>query len=289
LKKILYILFAIVFCGCDVIHEQDRILTLQLDSIPLSVDSPPDTQDTIQEDIVLRTNVLIEFTGFRCVNCPTAAVRAQELGHLYGDRLIVVAMHPASNPFTKGAAKYNYTCPEADIYYQFMGGTAQTSFPTGNINMQKLSGGYFCDYMDWPGIIADAMRDTAEVHMEIIGLQADTVTREVSFNLTAFTDRTIDCNMVFWIVEDSIKGAQAMPDGTNNMEYYHRHVLRRTISTDPWGEAIQLTKEKLTISKSTTLPEEYDILQCHIIAVALDPNDKHILNAAEASIKIIQQ
>ena len=170
-----------MLCGCEVIKEEDRLIPVE------------------QEESGSRTHVLLEFTGFRCVNCPKAAETAQTLHELYGERLIVVALHPASNPFTQG--KYDYTCPAADSIYQYMGGTASTPFPTGNIDMTATDGSYFCDPEEWPTALSRAMADT-------------------------IVPSLAEAKKSYWLVEDSVLGAQAMPDGSVNMEYYHRHVLR---------------------------------------------------------------
>ena len=72
MKKLLYIFIAaIVLSSCDVISEGDRI-------IPVEV-------------ILGERRVLLEeFTGFRCVNCPSAATIAHELIEMYVDHIVVV-------------------------------------------------------------------------------------------------------------------------------------------------------------------------------------------------------
>ena len=69
----------------------------------------------------------------------------------------------------------------------------------------------------------------------------------------------------YWLVEDSILGVQAMPDGTIDMAYYHRHVLRD----------IQADKADLTI------PEGSNPAQLYLITVYSDSKDKHIIQAYE--------
>lgn len=267
MKKILYILLiASLLSGCEVISEQNRYIEV-----------------TIPQTYSERVHVLVEYTGFRCVNCPKAAERAHELSQLYGEKLIVVAMHPKSNPFTNGASKYDYTCPEADVYYQYMGGTAQTAFPTGNIDFKKQENSYFSDYQEWPSMVAEEMRDTTDLHIAITEVQADTATREVSFSVSAYAGTATLCQIAVWIVEDSIQGAQAMPDGTNNMEYYHRHVLRGVVGNEPWGEEIDVDTHQQTIHRTTTLPDTWNMKKCHLVAVCI-AEKKQIMNAAQAAI-----
>ena len=107
MRKLLLCLVILAFCGCEVIKEEDRLIPVE-----------PTPQDSTSTG---RRHVLLEYTGFRCVNCPSASELAQTLEHTYAGRLYLVSLHPASNPFTQGAAKYDYTCPEADSIYQWKG------------------------------------------------------------------------------------------------------------------------------------------------------------------------
>lgn len=221
MRKLFIYMVILCLVSCEVIPEGERLIEL-----PVSFTGE-------------RTHVLIEYTGFRCVNCPKAAETAHELQSLYGERLIVVAMHPASNPFTQGL--YDYTCPAADSIYRWMGGTASTPFPTGNINMVATDGSYFMDPTEWPAALSHAMEDTV-------------------VNLSAFRKS-------YWLVEDSVPGVQAMPDGSVNTNYYHRHVLRA-----------------VSDEANMTIPDGCNREHCRIVELYLDNNDKHIIQAYEKKL-----
>lgn len=221
MKRLLYILLALTLCACEVINEADRLIP-----VPLPIANG-------------RKHVLLEFTGFRCVNCPEAAEKAASLQALYGENLIVIALHPASNPFTQGAAEYDYTCPEADSIYRFMGGTETTPFPTGNIDMQPTENGYLIDPVEWGARLNTAMADT-------------------------LIDPNTPHQISYWLVEDSVLGAQLMPDGSINMNYYHRHVLR-AISNEPFEQ----------------IPEKCNPAHCSVVTIYTDINNKQILQAYE--------
>ena len=218
MRKLFIYMVILSLCACEVIHEADRLIPVPL---PVSGD---------------RRHVLLEFTGFRCVNCPAAAEKAAALKALYGDNLILVSLHPASNPFTQGL--YDYTCPEADSIYRFMGGTAQTSFPTGNIDMKPTENGYLIDPVEWGARLNTAMADT---------LWDPNTPHEISY----------------WLVEDSVLGAQLMPQGIDSL-YYHRHVLR-AISNEPFEQ----------------IPEKCNPAHCAVVTIYTDTNNKQILQAYE--------
>ena len=245
-KQFLYIGMAILLCSCEVVREEDRLLPAPL---------PQST----------RTHVLVEYTGFRCVNCPLAAETAQALADIYNERLIVVAMHPASNPFTQGL--YDYTCPAADDYYRLCGGTAQTSFPTGSIDLQAANGTYLLDPSEWAAQLARVAEESTNVTITDVRAALDTTSSQIAVTLDALYNPT-QTQMVYWLVEDSVPGVQAMPDGTVNMHYYHRHVLRAAV------------EDTMIFS----LPEVCNPACCSVVAVAMDKTDRHILNAKQTHI-----
>ena len=217
IKNIVLVLCSLflVLTSCEVIPESERLIPVQTG---------------------IQRHVLLEFTGFRCVNCPAAAETAANLKHLYGDSLIVIALHPASNPFTQGA--YDYTCPEADSIYQLLGGLPTTPFPTGSIDMRLFDDSYFISPADWATKL--------------------TLTSNLS-PLTFTTDTS------YWLVEDSVLGVQAMPDGTVNTAYYHRHVLR-AISAEPF----------------TSIPDKCNPAHCTVVTIYSDQT-KQIIDAYETS------
>ena len=218
IKNIVLVLCSLflVLTSCEVIPESERLIPVQTG---------------------IQRHVLLEFTGFRCVNCPAAAETAANLKHLYGDSLIVIALHPASNPFTQGA--YDYTCPEADSIYQLLGGLPTTPFPTGSIDMRLFDDSYFISPADW------ATKLTTNHKFEIINHQS------------------LDTS--YWLVEDSVLGVQAMPDGTVNTAYYHRHVLR-AISAEPF----------------TSIPDKCNPAHCTVVTIYSDQT-KQIIDAYETS------
>ena len=76
MRKLFVYLVMGLLCACEVIDEAERLIPV----------------DTVPQGN--RTHVLIEYTGFRCVNCPTAAEQANELKKLYSEHLVIVSLHP---------------------------------------------------------------------------------------------------------------------------------------------------------------------------------------------------
>lgn len=265
MKRIFYtILLTLGLLSCQVIPENERL-------IPIEVTNSD------------RTVLLMEFTGFLCVNCPNAAEEAHKLLELYPDNLVVVAMHPEGNDFTKTAVEqYNYTCPEAQAYYQFVGGTSTTPFPTGVLDMSIIGSSYFRDYTQWAFILSTLLERPADVSIDA------TVSQE-NYHIKVSSFEQHDVNILLWIVEDNILGAQRMPDGSSNMAYTHNHMLRgEVLSSDAWGVTKTLGTTPTVMEGSYTWPtahQEINRANCSAVVVVLDAITKYPLNVKQVKIQ----
>ena len=218
---------------------------------------------------VKRTSLLIEYSGWQCVNCPTAAEEAHRMKELYGEELVVVVMHPESNPNTRHNNKpaLNYTCPEADSLYLMMGGTNTTPFPTGNVNMVKDPiKGYFNDYESWATLVSQAYANPKPVIVSQDAYCIDTNQVFIAVDIANLDSVAINATLQVWLTEDSVIGSQKKPEGTDK-EYAHNHLMRASISPI-WGEKL-LIDARMTqqIVYEYTLPEKVKKENCNIVAV----------------------
>ena len=236
---------------------------------------------------IKRTSLLIEYSGWQCVNCPTAAQEAHRLKELYGENLVVVVMHPESNPNTRHNNKpaLNYTCPEADSIYLMMGGTNTTPFPTGNINMlSDHTKGYFNDYDNWATIISQAYATPKPILIgqEVNGT-ADSKDINIVVDITNLNTQAVEANLQVWLTEDSVMGSQKKPEGTDK-NYAHNHLMRASI-TPIWGEKLPIEAHMTQqVVYEYTLPDKVVKENCNI--VALVSLNGEVVQACETKIKI---
>ena len=252
-KNLLYILLLLV-AACQVIPEDERVTDVSKESGSSSV-------------------LLTEFTAVGCVNCPLAAAEAQNLKQAYTDRLLVVAMHPASNPFTQATEQYDYTCAAADEYYKYFGGEKTTPLPTGIVDFRQTESGYFTDYKLWGGEVLKQLQQKQPYELSV-SQTVDAASREAHITVSN-ADR--HNNIMLWLVEDSIVGAQQMPDGKFNLNYVHNHILREAIS-EVWGSS--------QTEYTYIVPPKYDLNHCSVVAVELDA-DKVVLAAAVSRLQAV--
>lgn len=219
---------------------------------------------------VKRSSLLIEYSGWQCVNCPTAAEEAHHLKELYGEDLVVVVMHPESNPNTRHNNKpaLNYTCPEADSIYIMMGGTNTTPFPTGNVNMvQEATKGYFQDFDKWGTLISQAYATPKPILLsqEVTGT-ADSKDINIAVDITNLDTQAIEATLQVWLTEDSVMGSQKKPEGTDK-NYAHNHLLRASISP-LWGETLPIDAHMTQqVVYEYPLPDKVVKENCNIVSL----------------------
>lgn len=277
-KYIMMVLAVGLLAACEVIPENEQIK---------EVFTPTDPS------AVIRTSLLIEYSGWQCVNCPFAAEEAHRLKEEYGESLVVVVMHPESNPntsYTNNKGKVDesvkqYICSEADSIYLMMGGTNVTSFPTGNINMVKDEvKSYFTSFEKWGTYISQSYSTSKPV---IIGQEvkgrADSKDIDVVVDITNIDTTTIEATLQVWLTEDSVIGKQKKTSGTDK-NYVHNHLMRASISPI-WGDTIIIdahTTEQKTYQYP--LPEKVITENCNI--VALVSVNGEVVQAKETKITI---
>lgn len=268
-----------LFAACEVIAPEDRNKEIFTPTDPSAVK---------------RTSLLIEYSGWRCMNCPIAADAAHNLQEQYGEQLVVVVMHPESNPntrYTNNKGKVDesvkqYICPEADSIYVKMGGTATTEFPRGNVNMVKdETNGYFYQWQEWATQVSQAYANPQPMLLAL-EVQGNTDSRDIwmAIDITNLDTKTTDATLQVWVTEDSVMGKQYMPDGTQNKNYAHNHLLRASI-TPIWGDKISMNAHMTQqVVYEYTLPEKVVKENCNI--VALVSVNGEVVQATEKKITI---
>ena len=274
-RIILCVALCLGIAACEVIHPNDQLIFESETIIP-----PKDTtatDPTVPSNI--RTALLIDFSGWKCVNCPDAAEQAHELLSIYGQQLVVLEAHPAANKLTaSNKPEYDYTCPAADSLYKTMGGNNTTPLPIGSVNMKAKEGGTFLmNVGEWAGAVQSAVKQyhSADIHLRI-GEQDSIIC-----NIYNWSAQTLACNLYVWLTEDSIVSAQYFPDSLST-NYIRNHLLRDAISS-PNGEPLTLpAEENVTRTFLYTLPDKVVPENCHIVA-ALYANGE-IIQAAQTEI-----
>ena len=254
---------AIGIASCQVIPENEQLI-------------PVESSESA------KTCLLIDFSGWRCINCPAAAEEAHKLLEQYGDQLIVMEAHPATNSLTKPPAKYpeyDYTCPAADSLYIALGGTGTTPLPVGSIDMAAFnngsgSGAYLKTPDQWGAMVYASLKKDCQVEVRIHRNEK----KEIVCQLNNKSEQELACSLYMWLTEDNIVSAQYFPDSTTT-QYVRNHLLRDAI-LPAGGKTLTLAPLQQTEQIVVyTLPEKVVPENCHIVAAVYA--DGEIIQAAQ--------
>ncbi|MCB9235127.1 MAG: Omp28 family outer membrane lipoprotein [Bacteroidia bacterium] len=271
------------FQGCDIIKPEDRI--------EWEVDTT--NNDTINPGEVDSTKVVYigDYTGHTCGNCPRAAEKATQLKGVYGDQLVVVALHVGNFAKPKNPDyPADYRTAEGTEMDAFFGCAAE-GLPLGLVDQKDFSGKLRIAYSQWGTYVSQQLNETPTVAM---GLKADynATTREVSIQVDVryLTDASVNENVVVQIIEDSIVGPQTDYSKTPDLlpDYVHNHMLQATVTSNTWGEPLSATAisqgDQFTKTWKFTLDNSWVANNCAVVAYVMDNSTKVIRNVREVEI-----
>lgn len=233
---------------------------------------------------------LIEkYTGVRCVNCPTADQAINDALTQYGSQLIAVAIHDSCLAFTRPIGDSpDLRTPDGDAWSKAFG-IYNGSYPNGMVSRKPTASGFDL-FTPTSGIndrVNEVIDNEANIAIQCSAALADG-TINIDVNLEFLSAISQPLTLTLFIMEDGINATQRMPDGTDNEDYIHNHVLRDVI-TDIWGADIDCTgtagEKRFARFAYAQYKEEWDLQHCHIVAFVSDKGSKQILNVAECEVE----
>ena len=184
-------------------------------------------------EISVARNVLIEdFTGQRCINCPTAADELARLQETYGeDHVVVVAIHsgPYGHRSTMTSPRLSLCTEAGDDYYSHWGVMVQ---PSAQVNR---SGSLLESTSEYATAIAAELQKATPLTLSLTP-NYDAESRKLTVSLHASSTESRAGRYQVWLTESGIVDAQSMPDGSRKTDYVHNHVFRTSLTSDLYGD-----------------------------------------------------
>jgi len=195
----------------------------------------PENQD--KQGDGLHTVLVEEYTGQKCVNCPSAAEELAKISEDYPGRIITVAMHATfsgqTNPELSSSCANEYA-----KYYNL-----PKSVPGIMIDRSVLSDDnkYYQQRGLWNSLISKALSRSALYRLE---LKAELrpehkIKLNVKAELLSGKKDTLDLALQLWVVEDIIAEQQTLTG--KKADYFHHNVLRCHLN-GIYGSDFNLTK-----------------------------------------------
>lgn len=222
---------------------------------------------------VSRAVLIEDFTGQMCINCPVAHETIERIQKQYGtDNVIAVSIHGGELALYSRGNVTGLRTPLGDDY------TAHwhvDSWPVALINRR----GGLLNEDKWAGTIHDELERASSLLLTgEATLSPDASQTNIDITVTALDD--IDAHLQLWLVEDSIRTLQRLPDNSSDQSYLHNNVLRSAVN-GTWGTPLSLTKGQ-TFRQTFTASFDPAWVVSHIAVVAF----VYIADGVEQVIKV---
>lgn len=226
--------------------------------------------------------VLIEdFTGQKCINCPTGTDIINGIIETYGeDNVIAVGIHSGSNGFEGTETMVGLMTDIGNEYYTHWEKTNKLGQPWVIFNRKTSPDTH---YNNWAAKVSSIISEKANLSVNIANAY-DAAKRTLTTTVETFgVNGIVKGKLQVWIVEDGIKAMQLMPpNGTPNAEYIHNHVFRAAVN-GTWGEDITVKEgETTTMQYPYVLPETWNAENISVVAFVY--NDSGVENVAKKHI-----
>lgn len=232
--------------------------------------------------------LLFDFTGHQCQFCPRGARIATSLHAIYGEQLVVMAVHCGSfsNVNATGMYTYDFRTPEGN---QLCSDFGISNFPNGSINFITKNGSILIPYTSWGSVVPSELSKAPAAQISVTPTFNATnreLTAEVSSSF--ITSRSGNYNLAVYLIEDSIINWQLDFDANpqDNPNYVHNHVLRTSFS-GTYGELLASNPaagSSFNKQYTLTLNNGYNEKHCAIVAFVFDAVTKEIIQVEEMKL-----
>ena len=227
--------------------------------------------------------ILIEdFTGQKCINCPTGTEIINSIVDTYGeDNVIAVGIHSGPLGFAGNSKTVGLMTDTGNEYYTRWDKENKMGQPWVIFNRKTSPDSH---YNNWAAMVGTIISEKANLSVKIANAY-DAATRTLTTTVGADgVNGTVNGKLQVWIVEDGVKALQMMPDGKSNKEYIHNHVFRAAVN-GTWGEDVTVKEGETTTKQyQYVLPEAWDADKIAVVAFVY--NDGGVENVAKKHLVV---
>lgn len=252
---------AMAAASCSNIDEGDRFIEV----------------NPVNPEEVGRAILIEDFTGQRCINCPTGTEIINGIVEAYGeDNVIAVGIHSGPLGFAGNSKTVGLMTDTGNEYYTRWDKENKMGQPWVIFNRKTSPDS---QYYNWAAQVSTIISEKANLSVNIANAyDADKRTLTTTVGADG-VNGTVNGKLQVWIVEDGVPALQKMPDGSANKEYIHNHVFRAAVN-GTWGEDVTVKEGETTTKQySYVLPEAW--VADNIAVVAFVYNDSGVENVAK--------
>lgn len=234
---------------------------------------------------VYRKVLLEEYTGHRCVNCPSAHQKLEELHGIFQDTLITVGIHATALANTTMSFPYDFRTEAGN---QLANDFGISSVPAGIVNRVPHTGGWGKD--EWYNKIMEVDRSKVFAAIQVINQYDFPATGNLKVNAKVSMLEAYEhpLSLSLFLIEDGIIKPQM--DGEEMVtEYTHNHVMRAAINGTYGG----MLTENGVLEKGNGYTYGYSVSfagkdwvpeHCSIVAILFDKVTGEVLQVEKAPV-----
>lgn len=240
---------------------------------------------TAQEKAV----VLMDITGVRCTNCPTAAQVARDIvAASPADRVHVIALYPFYQPpNTKPWDGYDtLNTYDAEFFGSQFG--IPLGMPTGMIDQINYNSSRFIPYTQWSGLVSDQLKRATPFNLDLkSSWNSSTGKGRLEIKSTFLGSPTTDKYLLYvTVLENNIIGKQKSNSGEID-NYQHNHVLRQLVTLQT-GDTLRNADAAFKVHEkhfAITPQRKWNVDNLYCLVWIVDAASKEILHSAETKLK----
>ncbi len=222
MKKVAFAFSAVLlfFASC----EEEPLPIIFEEPIPALLDTTyqNSSPSPVQNKVVL----FEDYTGVRCVPCPTGHAALKSILDKYPDQVVGIAIHPGNNAFPQSFSYAKDSQPDLNTAWgeklmAIIGKPNGIPFGTADRVLKNTLVSQWMEQADQRVVVP------APVNVSLQILSYDPSTRALRFEVLIEATQTLDEELFFSTVftEDGIVTWQETPQGTDK-QYVHNHILR---------------------------------------------------------------
>jgi len=280
--SILSAILAISLFSCDIVEEPFMIVQEEVsDSCEAFIFSPIENP--------IKKVLLEDYTGHQCGNCPRAAEKAVELQGIYGDQLVVMAVHAGFFASTSSSYPTDFTTEAGDDWDTHFG-NSNAGNPNGQIDRVNFPNGHIYQYTEWGQIIDEQLQDEAKIGIQIIATHNEAANL-ICIDTQTEVYQTIDheLNITVVVLENGLISKQTDYSAPSQYveNYEQNHVLRKSLNGS-WGENLgqeSYEEQDFIINRySTEVSSDWTIENILVVAFVSHPETYEVLQVEEVHI-----
>jgi len=282
LYSIIATVLTISIFSCDIVEEPFMTVQEEVsDSCEAFIFSPIENP--------IKKVLLEDYTGQQCGNCPRAAEKAVELQEIYGDQLVVMAVHAGFFASTSSSYPTDFTTGAGDDWDTNFGNSSAGN-PNGQIDRVNFPNGHIYQYSQWGQIIDEQLQSEPQIGIQIMASHNEAANLIcVDTQTEVYNTIDHDLNITVVILENGLISNQtdySVPS-QHIEDYEQNHVLRKSLNGS-WGENLgqesYLEHDFIINRYSTEVSTEWNIENMLVLAFVSNPETYEVLQVEEVHI-----